>query len=159
MIRKTIIVLLTITVVLGVELWLESRDGSMINIYGYPYIHTNAPDDTWYLGLYVEDSRLHIQHTQDAGRQTATAKPEVSVGPILGFCYERFYMWGNFYHVTVPMWAVVLALAVHPTIAFIRGPLLRRRRRRKGLCIVCGYDLTGNVSGVCSECGTEIEGA
>jgi hypothetical protein len=33
---------------------------------------------------------------------------------------------------------------------------LRRRRanlRRAGLCTRCGYDLTGNVSGVCPECG------
>jgi len=27
------------------------------------------------------------------------------------------------------------------------------------LCGACGYDLTGNVSGVCPECGTEIEAA
>ncbi|UCE58114.1 MAG: hypothetical protein JSU63_11775 [Phycisphaerales bacterium] len=47
-------------------------------------------------------------------------------------------------------------LVACPTIAFIRGPLRRRRRRRKGLCIVCGYDLTGNVSGKCPECGTEV---
>ena len=31
---------------------------------------------------------------------------------------------------------------------------LRRRRRAMGLCVGCGYDLTGNVSGVCPECGT-----
>ncbi len=44
-------------------------------------------------------------------------------------------------------------LATYPTIAFIRGPVRRRRRRRAGLCIKCGYDLTGNESGVCPECG------
>jgi hypothetical protein len=26
-------------------------------------------------------------------------------------------------------------------------------RREHGLCLACGYDLTGNVSGVCPECG------
>ena len=30
-------------------------------------------------------------------------------------------------------------------------------RRRHNLCLTCGYDLTGNVSGVCSECGVEVE--
>jgi hypothetical protein len=30
---------------------------------------------------------------------------------------------------------------------------LRRERRAKGLCVRCGYDLRGNVSGVCPECG------
>jgi len=27
-------------------------------------------------------------------------------------------------------------------------------RLRRGLCRSCGYDLTGNASGVCPECGT-----
>jgi len=27
---------------------------------------------------------------------------------------------------------------------------------RGNLCLRCGYDLTGNVSGICPECGTEI---
>jgi hypothetical protein len=29
-----------------------------------------------------------------------------------------------------------------------------RPARDHGLCLGCGYDLTGNVSGVCPECGT-----
>jgi hypothetical protein len=43
-------------------------------------------------------------------------------------------------------------------------PLARRTRRRwriyrraaNGLCIQCAYNLTGNTSGVCPECGTRI---
>ena len=46
--------------------------------------------------------------------------------------------------------------AIWPTIAFIRGPYRRCRRRRKGLCLRCGYNLSGNVSGVCPECGERI---
>jgi hypothetical protein len=34
-----------------------------------------------------------------------------------------------------------------------------RARAAKNLCPRCGYDLTGNVSGVCPECGTERKGA
>jgi hypothetical protein len=33
---------------------------------------------------------------------------------------------------------------------------LHSRRRRKGLCTECGYDLTGNVSGKCPECGVHV---
>ena len=42
---------------------------------------------------------------------------------------------------------------------------IRRRLRaelaKKGvpICVPCGYNLTGNVSGVCPECGTKIEEA
>jgi 4-amino-4-deoxy-L-arabinose transferase-like glycosyltransferase len=31
-------------------------------------------------------------------------------------------------------------------------------RRRRGLCPSCAYDLTGNVSGVCPECGSTAPG-
>lgn len=38
--------------------------------------------------------------------------------------------------------------------------LWRRRRTmlrfRRGLCVACGYDLSGSVSSVCSECGRQI---
>jgi len=30
------------------------------------------------------------------------------------------------------------------------------RRQRLGRCVHCDYDLTGNVSGVCPECGEKI---
>lgn len=51
----------------------------------------------------------------------------------------------------VPLWVPLLALA-GPTIWLWR----RDRRHPAGHCRKCGYDLTGNVSGVCSECGTEV---
>jgi hypothetical protein len=34
---------------------------------------------------------------------------------------------------------------------------LFRRGSRPGGCLTCGYDLTGNVSGTCPECGCAIE--
>ena len=57
------------------------------------------------------------------------------------------------YVLSLPTLAVFILLATYPTIAFIRGPLRRRQRRRKGQCLQCGYSLEGNVSGVCPECG------
>ena len=62
--------------------------------------------------------------------------------------------------VQIPLVAVFVLSASYPAIAFIRGPLRRWRRRRRaaaGHCQECDYDLTGNVSGVCPECGTKIE--
>ncbi len=53
----------------------------------------------------------------------------------------------------VPLW-IPLLLAVVTT-----GVLSWRRYRlvnRAGHCVSCGYDLTGNTSGVCPECGVEI---
>jgi len=63
-------------------------------------------------------------------------------------------------HIGLHYTPLVGALATYPIIAlvtFIRGPVRCWRRSRKGLCIACGYDLTGNVSGACPECGTMIQ--
>ena len=57
----------------------------------------------------------------------------------------------------VPHVYVGALLCVYPAYVTVR----RRRsspasRRRRGLCEGCGYDLTGNKSGVCPECGAPI---
>ena len=52
----------------------------------------------------------------------------------------------------VPVWIALLALLVPTTIAWIKC-----RRYPPGHCQRCGYDLTGNVSGTCPECGTAVE--
>ncbi len=58
---------------------------------------------------------------------------------------------GTFYFWTVPLWAPLLAIAI-PTAWLWR----RDRRHPPGHCQRCGYDLTGNVTGVCSECEEPI---
>ena len=53
--------------------------------------------------------------------------------------------------VIVPLWGMLLIVAI-PT-AFL---WYRDRRPAKGHCQTCRYDLTGNMTGVCSECGELI---
>ena len=53
--------------------------------------------------------------------------------------------------VTLPMWLPLVLIAI-PT-AFLWW---RDRPPKPGHC-PCGYDLTGNVSGTCPECGLEAE--
>jgi hypothetical protein len=65
--------------------------------------------------------------------------------------------WGREKLVVVPQLAIVGALAILPLAMVVK----RRRMhalRRIGCCGQCGYNLTGNVSGVCPECGTAILG-
>jgi len=52
-----------------------------------------------------------------------------------------------------PSWLPGPLLGAYPFWVFLRGPVRQARRRARGLCVHCGYDLTGNVTGVCSECG------
>ncbi len=78
------------------------------------------------------------------------------LGGLILICNFRFAS-GDIRGIALPHWLICLLLFAYPTVAFIRGPLRRYRRRKPGLCIKCGYNLTGNESGVCPECGTKIE--
>jgi hypothetical protein len=51
----------------------------------------------------------------------------------------------------IPLWPLIVAVAAAGTV------LSWRRRPRAGHCAACGYDLTGNTSGICPECGVPIE--
>ena len=62
------------------------------------------------------------------------------------------------HRLTVPGPFLMVVLLSFPVLGFIRGPLRRRRRRRLGQCLQCAYALTGNTSGVCPECGTNLDG-
>ena len=66
----------------------------------------------------------------------------------LGFKRPRIY---GMKHFIIPYWCILLSIAI-PTY------LLWRRARTKpvGHCQQCGYNLTGNESGTCPECGTKV---
>jgi len=63
--------------------------------------------------------------------------------------FEKF---DHGYSGAVPLW-LPLAVVIAITFAFAR---FLRSRPMSNCCRDCGYDLTGNVSGVCPECGTAI---
>jgi hypothetical protein len=67
---------------------------------------------------------------------------------------QRSWRWAA---VTTPLWVIVALLLVHPAVAFVLGPVRRRYRYQRNQCIRCGYDLKGNVSGRCPECGDASE--
>lgn len=76
---------------------------------------------------------------------------------------EPNYVWcGRCITVRVSMWLPALLFAAYPLISIARH--IQRRlsahvlesRRRRGLCTTCGYNLTGNESGVCPECGHSV---
>jgi hypothetical protein len=58
--------------------------------------------------------------------------------------------------IVVPYWFPAALFAIPPGVWLM---VLRRRWRRRfrlthSLCLTCAYNLTGNVSGRCPECGT-----
>ena len=58
--------------------------------------------------------------------------------------------------VRLPCWMLLNLCIAYPGLVLVRNTITRRRRNRPGLCVSCGYNLTGNVSGICPECGSAI---
>ena len=57
-----------------------------------------------------------------------------------------------------PGWFLLVAMVSGPILlGLMLIPVFRRgtieHRRANGMCLACGYSLTGNTSGVCPECG------
>lgn len=79
-------------------------------------------------------------------------RPNEFYGIVLGLCYR-----GEGDVVTsqlLPVCFCPLAAGLLTAVCWWAG----RRRPVKGYCSSCGYDLTGNVSGTCPECGTPVDG-
>ncbi len=53
--------------------------------------------------------------------------------------------------IIIPLWPMALACLVVVVV-----PILWKRRHTTGHCLSCGYDFTGNTSGICPECGVRI---
>lgn len=57
--------------------------------------------------------------------------------------------------VFVPAWVLPVVIASYPLI-LLAGMMRRHAAIRRGCCGSCGYNLSGNTSGVCPECGTAV---
>lgn len=175
MIRKAIIVVLTLAAVGMAIAWAASY----LKWPGYwrfhsPRLHLTG-GHAFYTETYCQWWILHKVHREQELQQAILVNGilHVTVGYLtprsetplrtshewssFSFRVDTFWSWNQRDRVTVrlklPLYAPFFVFAAYPAIAFIRGPVRRYRRRRRGRCLKCGYDLTGNVSGVCPECG------
>ena len=75
----------------------------------------------------------------------------VSVAALGGALYVAIPVFWKTWRLTLVALAAGLAFAGVPFVRAAKKEL-PALRRRMGQCAHCGYDLTGNVSGVCPEC-------
>ena len=66
---------------------------------------------------------------------------------------DRFAPWLQW---TTRVARIAVVLALIPAVILFRKEWDREQRRKAGCCIHCGYNLTGNTSGTCPECGRPI---
>ncbi|GMU24134.1 MAG: hypothetical protein AMXMBFR13_42110 [Phycisphaerae bacterium] len=77
------------------------------------------------------------------------------VTPFSGFVWSpRVAVWQGGGSVVLPLWIAFLLVALPTAVLWWRD-----RRFPPGHCPQCGYNLTGNTSAVCSECGSPAPAA
>lgn len=151
MIRKTLMGILlvaaTATLVLGVRSYWNGLPGSGI------WINTAIEQPRLQAGLI--DGKVHVVYS--APRRIGLGDHDLKFG---GFYAKRVIVGTTeAMGIGAPFWFVAGLLLVLPAIAGVRGPLRRLRRRRRGECIHCGYNLTGLTEPRCPECGREFSPA
>ena len=112
-----------------------------------------------------------IESGSERGRmlQQAVQNPRTAVTAFLSVVVATglFVLWDKLVASVPPKWGLLVVFLLYIAIFgaavwFARQDIRRRLRAQlasKGIpiCIPCGYNLTGNVSGVCPECGKRIE--
>jgi len=117
-----------------------------------------VPDNTVWIN--TNDTHSRVQGAMVSGSLHVVYCFASSSGPggydaEYGPFYARREVFGQLEAVGVgmPFWAPAALLLVVPFVAVLRGPFARRRRRKRGRCVGCGYDLTGLTEPRCPECG------
>ena len=129
------------------------------------------------VGLWGMTSFLTVSYDDVVGRYASAAQGAVWLGNDLGYAGPGWYTadiafdwqdpvngfewWPLFandkagFQIIIPFW--MPALVCMSALLWGYLPLHRRRKRKKlGLCVKCGYDLRGS-SERCPECGQEFE--
>ena len=147
MIRKAIIVVLTMLAVVVAVAWAASYVAPQV---GGPV------SDTGFQLWWLREGLFYVYTIQNGHLLSWNSSDHVLRLPGLQLEWIPAQRSGKYWRLYLYLWMPFVVFSIYPVITFMRGPLRRHRRRRKGLCGACGYDLTGNVTGVCSECGQSI---
>lgn len=179
MIRKTITVLSLLSLLLSVGLWIVGGFWSFVYVSSSLRFHivveggaiaTFVPEEPY---MDASDRNLppgHVMHTMDSAADEfspieSSASPGISIERLRQPVWLPYQIFGgrsttvipSGFMYLIPFWMVVVGLLV--TFSCACGPIkqLRRRKRKKfGLCLRCGYDLRESKER-CPECGTGFE--
>ena len=150
--------------IMGVVAWLLLPLSAMLWYRSHVYPFQHRYDATLYksLRVYLRDGvcsfRLLSMPTKTASKSEFNSPLTYNATP-----QERSFLLTSHkngpYRVTwlaFPLWLSTMTLALIGVAPVIRGPVRQLWRQWKGWCRDCGYDLTGNRSGRCPECGVRL---
>ena len=140
-------VLLAATIVMHVVArWSDSRS-DRVSIIGYAYAGLRADPHG---RIWISNEQTPY-HGSIIGLDGSNVPRTIGFGDFAGIYYRR-HTWPThtWWTLIVSLWYPTALFSLLPVIWMIRRI---RRRRPPGYCQRCGYDLTGNDTGRCPECG------
>ena len=149
---------LSLLLLLGtVGLWVDSGSNRIFITYRSalqyePSFVINSQNGRVYLS--PNDHRFISSVVQQEGWEISRG-PATSSGMFSEMLIHLGPNWDGNLSLYLSHWFLVLLFAILPTIWFIKWH--ERRKLGDNICSHCGYDLTGNESGKCSECGEVVE--
>ena len=171
-VRRSVVVIFGLATLLAAATWVISYTGLSINYirqFDQRTLHVYSHVDPTRITIVFQGVRPYaepsLQFSAGVGRVRIVSMSRIAEGIIgpnhnLELAGFRLRLWSfnqiRLNKVEFPCWATVLLFSGWPIIAFIRGPYRRAARRAKGLCLKCGYNLTGLVEPRCPECGTAM---
>ena len=128
---------------------------------GFEVEHRETRHADWFLSVGIEENQLGTVMWDARPTRRPRQEPEQGFLGLLGFTFssDQFTDEPDLQPVTswavvVPFWSVELLSAFWPGLWIVNWWRKKTKLRlRPGFCRKCRYDLTGNTSGFCPECG------
>lgn len=124
-----------------------------ITISHFRYVVFQAP----HVSMLMSRGRLGIGTSRLPGVAVRDStyfmvKPIEPRGPFFPW-FDSYVTLDAWNMIVIPLWVPLGCMTLLTVVLFIRN----RVRRLAHHCRKCDYDLTGNESGVCPECGTRVK--
>ncbi len=165
MFRKIMTTGSLIGLLLGTGLWVasETQLGFLCRHHGYLFAREDVCVTVWnghitcIWGAHARRKMENLAEVIDGPLPGCTiCRPRTWLNSqFVDFCARLRDLGGYWNSVRIPLWSPPALFSILPVYS-LGLFLLRHKRKKRGLCLECGYDLRGSRER-CPECGTKFD--